>query len=727
MTDRTLNRFSNLLLLLLFILPISSLLVQSFDYSIDDGFLFWLISACVLLWFISNFRRGTVPGIILSVFMIFAAHRKFSADFRNELSDFFDKLTGVYYEHYYAIGSKYNYANSAESHTFILFLVLFLLAAYMAMSLSSKSGRTTFSLLGSLPVFIGCIAVNGHSSVLNIVCLMTFWILLLAGGNFYNIDGRQGRTTLLLILPVVAALYAVVIWQKPSEYDYGKTPTDMVTSLDKLGTSLSHWLSGETDENSANPPKAHSSNLFESAWGMGDGKLDMTHSPGDIDMEKVILRVRADTDGYIYLRNFSYGDYTGTGWQKPQNPDSVASSLNFIAEAMKTAPGSTRHDMDIRFSSRPDIVSLPYYSSFASDNDSFVLSSGDRNYSLTYTGFNGDLSDLNMPEKFQKDEWNYSRFAHGYYTRLPENTKIAVLSLAHRAGIYAESENLISAVADLVQNAAVYDINTAPYPSEDHALYFLQEAESGYCIHFATAAAVMYRALGIPARVTDGFLFYAKSGEYVDVKQSNEHAWVEVYMDGLGWLPVEVTGSSGFTANSENEPTVPEISETPNIEETAPLEEPKASEPPLNPKPETKKPPVGIISSQPQNGNSSSAKIMMKISRALPTILLSLFFICVLPMRRIIGLRMMRSRISQSDRRKAAVWVWKYAVKTSKFGIPVPESITHLAEKAAFSPHSISENELRSVRGELNTQKDKCFSSLSGLKRFIFKYIFSLK
>ena len=52
----------------------------------------------------------------------------------------------------------------------------------------------------------------------------------------------------------------------------------------------------------------------------------------------------------------------------------------------------------------------------------------------------------------------------------------------------------------------------------------------------------MYRALGIPARVVDGFAFTTVAGSYVDVRRSDEHAWVEVYIDGLGWLPVEVTG-----------------------------------------------------------------------------------------------------------------------------------------------------------------------------------------
>ena len=64
----------------------------------------------------------------------------------------------------------------------------------------------------------------------------------------------------------------------------------------------------------------------------------------------------------------------------------------------------------------------------------------------------------------------------------------------------------------------------------------------------------MYRALGIPARVADGYLLSAKAGEFVPVAGVNAHAWVEVYQDGLGWLPVEVTGQNSADAFAELEP-----------------------------------------------------------------------------------------------------------------------------------------------------------------------------
>lgn len=103
----------------------------------------------------------------------------------------------------------------------------------------------------------------------------------------------------------------------------------------------------------------------------------------------------------------------------------------------------------------------------------------------------------------------------------------------------------------------------------DFATYFLTNSKKGYCVHFATSAVLMFRAAGIPARYVEGFVLTPqeiKSGEKsankdewykkvnglsqaiptvtnytVEVKDTASHAWVEIYLMGYGWLPVEVT------------------------------------------------------------------------------------------------------------------------------------------------------------------------------------------
>ena len=741
MKNRFLNRFVNLILLILCILPLAALIADSFALITDKRFMLWATGICLLMWMAANFRHGFFPGFLLSALLLYLAYRFYHADLRLELTDFFDRITGVYYEHYYAIGSKYPYAAAVDSHSFILLLAVFLLSAYVSMSLTSKSGRTVFSLLGSLPVFAGCIAVNGRPSVFVIVCLMLFWALLLIGGNYYGEESNQGRTLSILALPLAALLCALVLWQKPAEYDYNAQPTDMVEKFDRLGSAFSSWINsregglnlfpGETAQQSGKS-SAESDNTpirFPGvSWGMGDGALSLNSSASAQDREKLILRVRAETDGYMYLRCFSYGDYTGTGWQRAEEPENGISSLDFTALALADKADSARHSLDIRFASGVDVAAVPYYSVQSADSDIYVPAEG-RNYSVSYYSSDGSWDSLSLPEEYAQDELSYRSYATTEYTALPEGTKANVLQLIQQAGLRADSPDIIAEVASYVRSCASYDLDTQPYPTEDYAVYFLQNAETGYCVHYATAAAVIYRALGIPARVTDGFLFRAQAGEVVDVLQANEHAWVEVYLDGLGWIPVEVTGSGGVT---EPAPQEAAMTETPGEETPPPLEstEPNDGEesaPPVQTPQPSDTIPVGPIRAQTEPESKSTSRPLIRFWNALTLILLLGVIFSLLPVSRLLRLRLRQRRISQPDRKKAAVWVWKTAVKASRYGAELPESITACAEKAAFSQHDISQEELLQVQNQLKQMLDDCYNGLSPVKSFLFKFFSALK
>ena len=741
MKNRFLNRFVNLILLILCILPLAALIADSFALITDKRFMLWAAGICLLMWLAANFRHGFFPGFLLSALLLYLAYRFYHADLRLELTDFFDRITGVYYEHYYAIGSKYPYAAAVDSHSFILLLAVFLLSAYVSMSLTSKNGRTVFSLLGSLPVFAGCIAVNGRPSVFVIVCLMLFWALLLIGGNYYGEESNQGRTLSILALPLAALLCALVLWQKPAEYDYNAQPTDMVEKFDRLGAAFSSWINsregglnlfpGETAQQSGTS-SAESDNSpirFPGvSWGMGDGALSLNSSASAQDREKLILRVRAETDGYMYLRCFSYGDYTGTGWRRAEEPENDISSLDFTALAIADKADSARHSLDIRFASGVDVAAVPYYSVQSADSDIYVPAEG-RNYSVSYYSFDGSWDSLSLPEEYAQDELSYRSYATTEYTALPEGTKANVLQLIQQAGLRADSPDIIAEVASYVRSCASYDLDTQPYPTEDYAVYFLQNAETGYCVHYATAAAVIYRALGIPARVTDGFLFRAQAGEVVDVLQANEHAWVEVYLDGLGWIPVEVTGSGGVTEPAPQEAAVTEPlgGETPPpLESTEPNDGEESAPPVQTPQPSDTIP-VGPIRAQTEPESKSTSRTLIRFWNTLTLILLLWAIFSLLPVSRLLRLRLRQRRISQPDRKKAAVWVWKTAVKASRYGAELPESITACAEKAAFSQHDISQEELLQVQNQLKQMLDDCYNGLSPVKSFLFKFFSALK
>ena len=74
---------------------------------------------------------------------------------------------------------------------------------------------------------------------------------------------------------------------------------------------------------------------------------------------------------------------------------------------------------------------------------------------------------------------------------------------------------------------------------------FLFETRAGFCEHFASAFVVLMRAAGVPARVVTGYLGgeYNALGNYLIVRQSDAHAWTEVWLDNRGWVRVDPTNS----------------------------------------------------------------------------------------------------------------------------------------------------------------------------------------
>jgi transglutaminase-like putative cysteine protease len=89
---------------------------------------------------------------------------------------------------------------------------------------------------------------------------------------------------------------------------------------------------------------------------------------------------------------------------------------------------------------------------------------------------------------------------------------------------------------------------------------FLQ-SKSGYCVHFATAMAVMARTLGIPSRIAVGFLPGKATHPdgpqttVYDVTSNDLHSWPELYFKGVGWVRFEPTPSKGFEPNFPDAPS----------------------------------------------------------------------------------------------------------------------------------------------------------------------------
>ena len=102
---------------------------------------------------------------------------------------------------------------------------------------------------------------------------------------------------------------------------------------------------------------------------------------------------------------------------------------------------------------------------------------------------------------------------------------------------------LVDAILEHFRAEAFYYSRRPPLLPVDPVDTFLFETRTGFCEHYASAFAVLARLAGIPARLVSGY----QGGEvnplddYLIVRQSDAHAWVEIWLAGEGWVRIDPT------------------------------------------------------------------------------------------------------------------------------------------------------------------------------------------
>ena len=153
--------------------------------------------------------------------------------------------------------------------------------------------------------------------------------------------------------------------------------------------------------------------------------------------------------------------------------------------------------------------------------------------------------------KYKKVEQEYRDYVYGAYTALREK------GLEKLRDLIFESNNVGNQrILDILQQLIAYFQSNLTYSlspgvkakNQDFCEYFLFDAKKGYCSHFASAATLLLRNHGIPARYVEGYTVQmseassnGESTRSIVVTDRSAHAWIEVYFDEVGWLPIEVT------------------------------------------------------------------------------------------------------------------------------------------------------------------------------------------
>lgn len=283
------------------------------------------------------------------------------------------------------------------------------------------------------------------------------------------------------------------------------------------------------------------------------------------DQEATAAHIWAESAGKVYLRWKSKGNYGFVAevndWRWSDAMAYPLSDTNMLFTVGQTLDADGKIPVLYEIEIAGSQFLLPNYVAEGPEgarNDT-VLSPSETQYTLygyqwTYNVYDASAYALLGIEDEQMKA--YTAFVMAQYTSVPESTKQVLLELAEQNGIKADRPTIIEDVEAYIRSCAEYDMEFPACPEgQDSVVHFLTESQKGVCRHFASAATLMYRALGIPARYVEGYSVYAQADEWTEVKGKDAHAWVEVFIPGFGWIRVDPTpaasSSSGGSADGE--------------------------------------------------------------------------------------------------------------------------------------------------------------------------------
>jgi hypothetical protein len=493
--------------------------------------------------------------------------------------------------------------------------------------------------------------------------------------------------------------------------------------------------------------------IFDDRWAWNTDNVGISDAGTRVIHDFDVLEVTTSAPGVFYLRGYSMQYFDGNNWSvnseavPATTQDPLARAIPALISHMyaQTFPDSAPNRVHMQISVTGDvtrnIVYTPYFSfpfRFYTSPYDFEFFHVDESILRLYerlaaASYIDSLYDIPSPivriAGFDIEAFNAIINSPETYLQIEEEKAASLREFAINAGISADaSREVISAqVGDFMQDFGVYTLS--PFvipPDEDFVMYFLNYSRQGFCIHYATAATMMLRALGVPARFTSGFVVIVPP-QYVNqpvvITDRFAHAWTEVFFDGIGWLPLEVTppatgiglgdgrpGPGGLNPfmppgiGFDDEPFFPDWWEDDFI--------------------------FGDFT--PGTGLGAQDQAQEQTSVYILRIILIVLLVCMVIaapfVNRHIALKTRQRQFVMENRNESVICAWRYLSNLHKFRkseVPA-DGIEDIAMKAKFSNHDISEEERLSVIKYAEGYALKVYEYNSPSVRLFIRYIRAL-
>lgn len=582
-----------------------------------------------------------------------------------------------------------------------------LAAIAVSRTVCRRKGLSLAVMAAALPFALCFVVTDTVPDTKYIFLWMLGLVLLVLTNGVRCSNASQGITLCAMAAVPVAAALGLLFWAVPRE-GYDKHP-------EELQQQIVDWAQELPD-------------LWEDVSDDVASGLSGAVQPSEVNLSTLgprlrkvypVMEVTAPESGTLYLRGQDYDLYDGTGWTANRHRTERFSPLG-----MGSSGNVTVHTRRVR-----DVLYIPYY-----PGDGVTLVGGQldnsndlKEYTFYQWTLPGDWRDVIRQAETQTDT-GVIRLTLSYeapqdsrrYLTLPDDTRRWAVDLLR--SILSE-EKTATAVADCVaayvRKSARYDLDTQRMPSEheDFARWFLEEGETGYCVHFATAATVLLRAAGVEARYVEGYMTTAVAGSAVTVTEDQAHAWVEYYEPILDtWIVLEATPGD---LTEDTPQTAPAVQES---EQPQPSTE--AEERPTLPesKPETEPDPI-IPGTEDFGEQSADLSGLWKWIRWI--VRLALTAAAVLGQRKL-RLRLRRRRQTQGKSNARALARWQeiellYRLLKEKN----PVQMEDLARKAKYSQHSITAEELKAMDKCIRLARQRLQEG-RWYQKIVYQYIFAV-
>ena len=576
-------------------------------------------------------------------------------------------------------------------------------------------------------VFLTFVIIFTQPDLVYIVGLVAVYLTMLFSNAFFPDDFRKRSLAIFPALALAAVLMGCAYLLTPPE---GHSRDAFVRAVDHQIRNFASRTGIARIRTGVGWPV-----MYDGTWRFQTYNIDVSSAGVREIMDESLLEVTASEPGLYYLRGFAMLHFDGEKWtvnegdillRGEQIASMVPAYVAIVYDELFGGDAAVRTSMEIEKTgdNTTNVFYTPYY---GFPFDYYSRPTGP--YLVDFYYVEGNLLELlsRIPANYLADVdlSGYGRLVNSSdtYLNVDAPTAEGLRRIAAGAGIDRSSsrEEIAGLVGEFFTSFGVYTLSPLIVPKgEDFALYFLEVSRQGYCIHYATAATLMLRALGVPARFTSGFVVPVHSyavGQPVVVTDYNAHSWVEVFFDDVGWLPLEVTpagdGPGGFGFGAGGAGWAPDIGGGARQEVV----------------PDPNYDPFGqgaewdLEGDEPGQGGRWGG--LWGVSGWLIAAGSCAACLVALIARRIIVLARRRKRFSLEDTNASAVFAWRYLMRLARlktWQTPWHE-IEDLAEKARFSQHRLTEKERGMVVDYVREFAANIYHDRTPLGRLWIKFI----